>query len=204
MKKECSQIFISSLWTLVLMLFIPFIVAAQDASKTVDTPQKPTTTTVDAWRNALPEKERLTSPVDETASANVKAGEESFDQIEKRLNTLERRLMDAIKLHDAATLKRILADDFTLTSALSIGTGQDKTQYVEDVLRDWQLKSYNFDKLKVRVYGDTALVNAGYKQEAVVAGKESSGNFLLTDVWVKREGHWHVVSRHTSQVVSPR
>jgi ketosteroid isomerase-like protein len=205
MKKVCSQIFKTVIGTLVLMLFIPFIVAAQDAPKTEDNSQKPaTTTTVDAWRSALPEKEQAIASTDDVAKVAGKAGVESFEQIEKRLNTLERRWMDAVKLHDAATLKRLLADDFTLTSALLTGTAQDKTQYVENTLRDWQLKSYDFDKLNVRVYGDTALVSALYKQEAVVAGRESSGNFLLTDVWVKQDGRWHVVSRHTSQVINSR
>jgi ketosteroid isomerase-like protein len=204
MKQARSQIFIGVIGPMVLMLLIPFIAAAQDAPKTEGSSQKQPTTTVDAWRNALPEKEQVAAPADDVANADVKAGAESFEQVEKMLNTLERKWMDAVKLHDAPALKRILADDFTMTSALSSNTTQDKTEYIETTLRDLQLKSYDFDKLNVRVYGEAALINATYKQEAVVSGKETSESFLLTDVWVRHDGHWRIVSRHTSQLASPR
>ena len=155
--------------------------------------------TVDAWRTALPENEKSGVVTDEGIAGS--SAEESFEQIERRLNTLEHRWMDAIKVRDAAALKRILADDFTLTSVQPAGALTDKTKYIESALRDWELSSYSFDKLAVRVYGNTAVVNALYRQRAAVAGKESSGDFLITDVWVKQDKRWRVVTRHTSQPV---
>ncbi|MEA2176349.1 MAG: hypothetical protein QOD00_3941 [Blastocatellia bacterium] len=204
MRRASPQVLIAAFGPLVLLLLISFNAAAQDAPKTEDSSQKQPATTVDAWRNALPEKEQAAPTAEVAASVAGKAGAESFEQTEKRLNALERKLMDAVKLQDAPALKRILSDDFTLTSALSARTMQDKTQYLESTLRDWQLKSYDFDKLNVRIYGDTALINGLYKQEAVVAGKPSSGSFLLTDVWVRQDGQWRIVSRHTSRLTSPQ
>jgi ketosteroid isomerase-like protein len=161
------------------------------------------TSTVEAWKAALPKNEtdpNVPDATDTTATAPIKSVvRESSAQIEKRLATLERRWMEAVKLRDDAALKRLLADDFTLTSARSAGDLVGKTQYIENTLRDWKLDAYSFDKLTVRVYGDTAIVHAWYKQQATVGGKAWNGDFLLTDVWVKQGRRWQVVSRHASQ-----
>jgi ketosteroid isomerase-like protein len=55
--------------------------------------------------------------------------------------------------------------------------------------------------MKVRIYGDTAIVNSLYHQNATARGQDWSGYFLITDVWVKRGGRWQVVTRHASRPV---
>jgi hypothetical protein len=46
--------------------------------------------------------------------------------------------------------------------------------------------------------------SAKSKPPATVAGKPSSGSFLLTDVRVGQDGQWRIVSSHTSQLTSPQ
>lgn len=41
-----------------------------------------------------------------------------------------------------------------------------------------------------------------YEQQATVFGEDRSGAMLVTDVWVKRDGRWQVVARHTSMLGS--
>jgi hypothetical protein len=48
------------------------------------------------------------------------------------------------------------------------------------------------------------MVRARYRQQATVAGQDRSGAFLLTDVWVRRDGRWQVVTRHSSHVPTAR
>jgi hypothetical protein len=50
----------------------------------------------------------------------------------------------------------------------------------------------------VRLYGRTAVVSGRLKQSATVAGEDWGGSYLITDVWVSRDGFWRVVSRHAS------
>ncbi len=173
--------------------------AQQNPPKDKDADKPPSTTTVDAWRQALPQSE-VAEPPGETAIND--AVEESATQIEQRLDRLERGWMEAVKLQDAATLKRIIADDFTLAGDQPTGALLDRTRYLAGALRDLKLNAYSFDSLTVRLYGDTAVVSAHYKQQATVAGKEWSGEFLVTDVWVKRGKRWHAVARHISQTHS--
>jgi hypothetical protein len=166
------------------------------------------TATIDAWRQALPDGDRSantppTVAMDESKD-NVES-EETPAQIEKRIIDLERRLMEALKLRDSATLKRFLADDFILAGMNLTGTAtqSDKTRYIEWALRNLELKSYNLEKTTVRVYLSTAIVTFNYKRQAVVAGSPADGDFIVTDVWVKRGKRWQAASHHISLLPKP-
>jgi ketosteroid isomerase-like protein len=56
--------------------------------------------------------------------------------------------------------------------------------------------SFVWEELRVRSFGDVAIVHGRSRQQATVNGQDWSGVFLTTDVWVLRDGRWQVVSRH--------
>jgi ketosteroid isomerase-like protein len=166
------------------------------------------TTTIDAWREALPDGNQSadTPPVvamDESKD-NVES-EETPAQVEKRILDLERRLMEALKMRDSATLKRFLADDFVLAGMNLTGTETQsvKTRYIDWALRNLELKSYNLEKTTVRVYPSTAIVTFNYKRQATVAGSPADGDFIVTNVWVKRGKRWQAASHHISPLPKP-
>lgn len=119
--------------------------------------------------------------------------------VEQELVKLENEWARAWQLPDPAALESLLADDFTLTSTRSKGELVNKRQYIDSTLKLVRGESYSFEKLQVRIYGDTAVINAHFQQVATFAGSDWSGDFLLTDVWVKRGGRWQVVARHSSR-----
>ena len=119
--------------------------------------------------------------------------------IRQQITQLEQDWMDAWKRRDAAALDGFLAEEFTLTSALSTGDLIDKTQWIDLALRAYECESFGFPRILVRAYGDVAVVNALYRQKATANGQDWSGDFLITDVWVKRGGRWQVVTRHSSR-----
>ena len=126
----------------------------------------------------------------------------SFAQSNKtadRLFTdLETKWMTAWKNKDEATVQKLLADDFTLTSSLSTGGLTNKKEWIDKALHQYHCKNFVINKLQSRVYGKTAVVNIWFYQEAEANGKDWSGNFLLTDVWVQKNKAWQVVARHAS------
>jgi ketosteroid isomerase-like protein len=111
---------------------------------------------------------------------------------------LETKWMTAWKNKDEAALRKILADDFTLTSSLSTGSLANKEEWVDKALHQYHCKSFVINKLQSRVYDKTAVVNIWFYQSADANGKDWSGNFLLTDVWVQKNKAWQVVARHAS------
>jgi ketosteroid isomerase-like protein len=119
--------------------------------------------------------------------------------LEQELVKLENEWARAWQLPDQEALEALLADDFTLTTERSKGEIANKRQYIDATLKLVRGESYSFARLSVRIYGDTAVVNAWLQQTATFAGRDWSGDFLLTDVWAKRDGRWQAVARHSSR-----
>jgi len=117
--------------------------------------------------------------------------------MEEQFLALENKWMNAWKNKDEKICTAIIADDFTLTSSLSTGELMTKAQWLA-AIPNYNCISLKFDKIKVRVYGQTAIVNSWYHQEANANGKDWTGNFLMTDIWVNKDNNWQVVARHAS------
>lgn len=127
----------------------------------------------------------------------------SGDRIEEEITRLEREWIEAIRQQDASSLESIIADDCCFAGGLPEGQLADKRHYIEDSLRSVpEAVSYSYDRVRLRSYQETAIVNSMFKFQALVAGKEASGAYLLTDVWMKRREGWQVVMRHSSPLVN--
>jgi len=111
---------------------------------------------------------------------------------------LETKWMNAWKDKDEAVARGIIADEFTLTSSLSTGDLMNKEDWIEKAMKNYHCKSFRIEKLQARIYNKTALLNIWFNQTALVNGKDWSGDFLLTDVWVQKNSEWKVVARHSS------
>ena len=117
--------------------------------------------------------------------------------MEQQFLELETKWMNAWKAKDEQTCRQLLADNFTLTSSLSSGDLMTKEQWIS-LLPKYNCHNFSFDRIKVRTYGNTAVVNSWFHQQAEANGRDWSGNFLITDVWVNNNGNWQVVARHAS------
>jgi ketosteroid isomerase-like protein len=119
--------------------------------------------------------------------------------VEQELVKMENEWARAWQEPDLASLETLLADDFTLVSSRSKGEIINKRQYIDTTLKLVHGEGYSFEKMSVRLYGETAVIHAIFQQNASFAGHDWSGDFLITDVWIKRDGRWQVVARHASQ-----
>ena len=54
--------------------------------------------------------------------------------------------------------------------------------------------------MKVHVYGDTAVVTGLNTIKSTLNGKDTSGAYRFTDVFVKRDSRWQVVATQASSV----
>jgi ketosteroid isomerase-like protein len=48
--------------------------------------------------------------------------------------------------------------------------------------------------MKVRLFGDVAVVTGTHTEKSSYKGKDTSGKYVWTDVFVKRQGHWMAVA----------
>lgn len=169
--------------------------------------KKTPASTFDAWRGSLP-AEAEQSPNSQPAiiaeeSTNNVETRETAEEIEKRVLDLQVKLMEALKLRDSVALGYLLADDFVPTGANLTEAQSDKPRYIQWALKNSEIKSYTLEKTTVRSYRTAAVVTSRYKQQTVVAGVPSSGEFVSTNVWVKRGKQWQAVSHHISQLSKP-
>lgn len=110
--------------------------------------------------------------------------------VEAQLKKLEREWFAAVVKNDAATLKRIFADDFTAIS--SDGTFVNKAEMVAMFSSGkFKLDEIRSDEFKVRLYGTTAVVTG---RSTYIRNDKPLGTSSHTEVWVKRAGVWKAVS----------
>jgi hypothetical protein len=84
------------------------------------------------------------------------------------------------------------------------GTVLTKPQALTDIGSDSaSLESTVLGDMKVRLYGNTAIVTGTDTEKSEYHGKDSSGVYLWTDVFVLRNGRWQAVSSQSTKVAAP-
>lgn len=119
----------------------------------------------------------------------------SMNKTIEELKELSVAWMQAWKDNDIAFLENILAPDFRLiTSELWI---MPREKWLANI-PNYICEEFEFKEMEVREYGNTGIVQSFYFQKANFNGQDRSGDFLITDVWVKHTDGWKVGHRHTS------
>lgn len=127
----------------------------------------------------------------------MSAHDAACDQAEQEVLAREREWLDALCRRDEQSLRSILADEFTLVSWASGGEKLTKDDYLAD-MRDLDLVSCGTRDCCIDVYDNAAVVRCRLEWEARVSNRMWSAAFLITDVWIRRNGVWHAVARHSS------
>jgi len=121
-------------------------------------------------------------------------------KVEQALMQTEREWVDAAQKKDADTLNRILAEDWVGQGPTGAVT---KAQALAELKSgESKLDSITLGDMKVRVFGDTAVVAGTDDEKSSYKGKDTSGHYTWTDVFVKRQGKWQAVasqSTHTAE-----
>ena len=106
----------------------------------------------------------------------------------------EKAWMNAWLKKDIQLCNDILDDSFVLTSAT--GVLIRKSEWLEKATGAFAATEFNWLSIVVRnIASDVAIAHVKSSQVATVYGKDWSVVFLMTDVWVRREGKWRVVAR---------
>ena len=112
---------------------------------------------------------------------------------------LEERYQAAVRDRDLAVLDELLAPEFTLTTGRSAAPVRTRAEYVSVTEHGYRIEEFAFDELDVVPLGEhAALVRARYRQRGSMDGADRTGVFLLTDVWLERDGRPQLVTRHSS------
>jgi len=136
-----------------------------------------------------------TDPTQSAAPSTAGAGEND----EQALIRIEGEWGDAMTKHDMVALDRILGDDHTVIS--KDGRVHTKAEELANYRSDESSNELSdFEPMKVRVFGDTAVVTGGQREKSLNFGKDTSGFYRWTDVFVRRDERWQAVASELTRV----
>ena len=122
-------------------------------------------------------------------------------EVERQIFNLEEELTQTEHRLDVQALERIYADDIMVTAP--VGICVDKRAVMDEVRSAAEkavVGRYDKDDLKVRAFGDTAVSSYRMAAEATFEGREIKRQLCVTNVWMKRNGQWQIVARHTASL----
>jgi ketosteroid isomerase-like protein len=111
---------------------------------------------------------------------------------EKAVAALDTEYQAAVKRNDAATMDRLLADDFVLV------TGLGKIYTKADLLEEARSKRLVYEhqedsEQKARVWGDTAVITALLWAKGTESGKPFDYKVWFSDTYVRMPNGWRYV-----------
>jgi len=141
------------------------------------------------------ETAKSVEPADAPASPSVSVNDDDA----RAVAALDSEYQSAVKTNDAATIDRILADDFTLVR--SAGRNVSKSELVKQA-RDKQAKYERHEvedgTQKVRVWHDTAVVTETVWIKGIEDGKPVDEKMSLTATYARTPNGWRYVAAQAS------
>lgn len=144
-----------------------------------------------------------------TAAAQTAKKASGKHGVEQELMQMEHDWSAAVLKHDTAVVARILADDYLGIDGRGIMT--TKADELEEAkapapgapLPERLMLEETISDMKVRVYGDTAVVTGISNEKISFKGNQTLIRYRRTTVYVKRQGKWQCVSFHGSRIIEP-
>jgi len=112
--------------------------------------------------------------------------------MEEELLKVEKGFVDAIAKNDLEAIERFVTDDWIIINA--DGGIIDRERFL-GVIKSAALthEMMESDDMRVRIYGDTAVVSSLTRSKGKFMGQEFTTHERSTDVFVRRGGQWRCV-----------
>jgi hypothetical protein len=126
---------------------------------------------------------------------------ESDEAVKAEVLKVGQQFNAAARAKDQATLDRILSDRL---SWVARGDRLTKAQVIADYLSEnLHFKYFAHDSERVNIFGNTAVVTGHSTSVLEYKGKLFDAPRLFTDVYVKMDGRWQLVSHQVSELAKP-
>ena len=117
------------------------------------------------------------------------AASDSYAEAERYIIECSRDWAESVVTGDRSKHKIYFAEDFIGTDTK--GRRYDKSQVTRETGPAKQIISNKLDDVSVRFFGDTAIAHGS---ETWTRKDGSTGRYVWTDIWAKRDGRWQVVA----------
>jgi ketosteroid isomerase-like protein len=118
---------------------------------------------------------------------------------EKALIKVENDWNTAFMKHDAKVFESLYATEYISTDPT--GKTYNKAEGIKgDTSPNTVVTSAVLSDVKVHIYGQTGVVTGVNTIKATSDGKDISGEYRFTDVFVKRDGRWQCVATQGTRI----
>ena len=105
----------------------------------------------------------------------------------------------AIVKKDKQAIAQNMSDTFFQIG--SDGSTADKAQFLQNLTSpDLVIEPYTVEDFKIRLYGNTALINGRTDMHGTYQGKPFRSHYRYTDTYVKEGSVWRVVNVQTTRI----
>jgi ketosteroid isomerase-like protein len=146
------------------------------------------------------------SQTDKPAAQDKATGEKAAaGGAEQEISQLEKGMQDAMLKGETALFEKVATDDYLVINPMGVvGTKAQAVAGASNI----KMESFSADDVKVRVYGDAAVVTGratvkGQLKTAADAAQDISGQYRYTRVYVKQQGQWRLASFQFAPVRQP-
>ncbi len=130
--------------------------------------------------------------------------------VEADLKKIEADWSNAYKTKDAATVRRLVADDAVMTYPDgTVGNKNDEVQFAETGAFSADTWETHDEKVKVLnadaafMTGRTVIKNGKLKDPKTQQMIDISGEYRFLDVYAKRNGNWQVIASSVTKIAAP-
>jgi len=128
------------------------------------------------------------------------AGKPAQMSLEDTFKKREKEWRDIVMKHDAGGLERYMTSDAVLVTP---GRGvTNREEWIRD-LQQMHADSYDLEVVRVKVYGDVALVTSKWTLAGLNGDPKLSLKGNITDVWTLQGGEWKLALRQGSPLPNP-
>jgi ketosteroid isomerase-like protein len=121
------------------------------------------------------------------------------DKAAEAVRDVLKQMIDADRNEDANELDRTLDQDYVIIR--DNGVVRSRAETLDGIKSgSTKFESFEVSDLQVRVYGDTAVATFHAAIKGSRAGKDMSGEFRETRVFVKRHGAWRAVLAQRTRI----
>ncbi len=133
-------------------------------------------------------------------SLHAQSGSSPTSDARQEIKALQGELVQAILKGDTSVMEKYYADDYVAIH------GDGKVTTKEEEISNFKSGRTKYESItvrdaKIRVYGNTVVVNALANIKTVVNGNPYAGDVRNTRVWVKQSGTWKLVVFQATRVL---
>jgi hypothetical protein len=114
------------------------------------------------------------------------------------LAALSVRFMEAVRDRELPFLEYHLGGEFTLTTGRAGAPTRGRAEWLRVTASRYEIEEFAFEELETLDYDSVGLVRSRYRQTGSMDGERRDVVYLMTDVWVERDGRPQLASRHAS------